>query len=139
MQYALEYLAVHRHTRLVTIDIDANDVFLCQETTADACASTAELQAVLKEIQANLKTIYTEIRDVARYHGHPRRDQAPAAVTRTLSAVIGCPAPLPGSANARLAPEEPGRDRATNVAAAGPGVWRWPSRSSPTSAHPDAP
>ena len=38
MQYALKYLAVHRHTRLVTIDIGANDVFLCQETTADACA-----------------------------------------------------------------------------------------------------
>ena len=69
MQYALKYLAVYRHTRLVTIDIGANDVFLCQETTADACASAAELQAVLKEIQANLTTIYTEIRDVAHYHG----------------------------------------------------------------------
>ena len=69
MQYALKYLAVHRHTRLVTIDIGANDVFLCQETTADACASTAELQAVLQEIQANLTTIYTLIRDVAHYHG----------------------------------------------------------------------
>ena len=67
MQYALKYLAVHRHTRLVTIDIGANDVFLCQETTADACA--AELQAVLQEIQANLRTIYTKIRDVAHYHG----------------------------------------------------------------------
>jgi lysophospholipase L1-like esterase len=67
MQYALKYLAVHRHTRLVTIDIGANDVFLCQETTADACA--AELQAVLQEIQANLTTIYTKIRDVAHYHG----------------------------------------------------------------------
>ena len=69
MQYALKYLAVYRHTRLVTIDIGANDVFLCQETTADACASTAELQAVLQEIQANLTTIYTLIRDVAHYHG----------------------------------------------------------------------
>jgi len=69
MQYALKYLAVHRHTRLVTIDIGANDVFLCQETTADHCASTAELQAVLQEIQANLTTIYAEIRDVAHYHG----------------------------------------------------------------------
>ena len=65
----LEYLAVHRHTRLVTIGIGANDAFLCQETTADACASTAELQAVLQEIRANLTTIYTEIRDVAHYHG----------------------------------------------------------------------
>src|SRR5215469_486425 len=70
LQYALEYLALHRHTtRLVTIDIGANDVFLCQETTADACASPAEVQAVLKKIQLNLAIIYALIRDVARYHG----------------------------------------------------------------------
>ena len=69
MQYALKYLAVHRHTQLVTIDVGANDVFLCQETTADGCTSTAELQAVLQEIQTNLTAIYTQIRDVAHYHG----------------------------------------------------------------------
>src|SRR5215472_2952259 len=69
MQYALKYLAVHRHTQLVTIDVGANDVFLCQETTTDHCASLAELQAVLQEIQANLTTIYTQIRDVAHYQG----------------------------------------------------------------------
>jgi lysophospholipase L1-like esterase len=69
LQYALAYLATHRHTRLVTIDIGANDVFLCQETTADKCASTAEVQAVLKKIQVNLSIIYALIRDVARYHG----------------------------------------------------------------------
>ena len=67
MQYALKYLAVHRHTRLVTIDIGANDLFLCEETTADTCAT--ELQTVLQEIQANLTTIYTQIRDVAHYRG----------------------------------------------------------------------
>ena len=69
MQYALRFLAVHRDTRLVTIDIGANDVFLCQETTKDACASAAELQAVLKKIQTNLTIIYTLIRDVAHYRG----------------------------------------------------------------------
>ncbi|MGA9830091.1 MAG: SGNH/GDSL hydrolase family protein [Trebonia sp.] len=69
MLYALRYLATHRNTRLVTINIGANDVFLCQETTADACASPAELQAVLKKIEVNLTVIYTLIRDVARYHG----------------------------------------------------------------------
>jgi lysophospholipase L1-like esterase len=69
MQYALKYLAVHRHTQLVTIDVAANDVFLCQETTTDHCTSAAELQAVLQEIQANLTAIYTQIRDVAHYQG----------------------------------------------------------------------
>jgi lysophospholipase L1-like esterase len=53
----------------VTIDIGANDVFLCQETTADHCTSQAELQAVLQQIAANLTAIYTQIRDVANYQG----------------------------------------------------------------------
>jgi lysophospholipase L1-like esterase len=69
MLYALKYLAVHRHTRLVTINIGANDVFLCQETTADGCTSPAEFQAVLQQIGTNLTIIYTLIRDVAHYHG----------------------------------------------------------------------
>jgi lysophospholipase L1-like esterase len=68
MEYALRYLAVHRHTKLVTIDIGANDVFLCEETTADACASPAEFDAVLQQIAANLTTICTLIRDVAYYN-----------------------------------------------------------------------
>jgi lysophospholipase L1-like esterase len=69
MAYALKYLAVHRHTQLVTINIGANDAFLCQETTADHCTSPAELAALVQEIQANLTTIYTQIRDVAHYQG----------------------------------------------------------------------
>jgi lysophospholipase L1-like esterase len=97
MQYALQYLAVHRHTRLVTIDIGANDVFLCQETTADACASAAEFQAVLQQIGANLTTIFTLIRDVARYHGLlvaltyyslSYSDPAEVAGTKALDSVI---------------------------------------------------
>ena len=69
MEYALKYLAVHRHTQLVTIDVGANDAFLCQEVTADHCTSQAELQALVQEIQANLTAIYTQIRDVAHYQG----------------------------------------------------------------------
>jgi lysophospholipase L1-like esterase len=69
MEYALKYLAVHRHTQLVTIDIGANDAFLCQETTADHCTSPAELAALVQEIQANLTAIYTQIRAVAHYQG----------------------------------------------------------------------
>src|SRR6516164_7483996 len=69
MEYALKYLAVHRHTQLVTIDIGANDAFLCQETTADHCTNPAELETVLKRIAANLTAIYAQIRDVAHYQG----------------------------------------------------------------------
>ena len=67
MEYALKYLTVHRHTVLVTIDIGANDAFLCQEVTADGCA--AEFPDVLKEVMANLGAIYHQIRDVAHYQG----------------------------------------------------------------------
>jgi lysophospholipase L1-like esterase len=69
MAYALDYLAVHRHTQLVSIDIGANDVFLCQQTTPHHCTSPAELQVVLMEITQNLTAIFTQIRDVAGYQG----------------------------------------------------------------------
>ena len=97
MQYALRYLAGHRHVGLVTIDIGANDVFLCQETTADGCVSPAEFDAVLQQIGANLTVIYTLIRDVARYHGVlvavtyyslSYSDPAEVAGTQALDAVI---------------------------------------------------
>ena len=70
MDYALKYLAVHRHTQLVTIDIGANDAFLeeslCQEVPA---CIVAGFPALLNEIAANLATMYKEIRDVAHYQG----------------------------------------------------------------------
>lgn len=69
MAYALHYLAAHTHTRLITIDIGANDVFLCQETTADHCTSGAELAGVANEIATNLGTIFHDLRVVADYRG----------------------------------------------------------------------
>ncbi len=69
MQYALQYLASHKHTQLVTIDIGANDAFLCQETTADHCTSPGELGGVFAEIATNLATIYRELRVDAGYTG----------------------------------------------------------------------
>lgn len=69
MQYAVQYLAKQKHTRLVTIDIGANDAFLCQETTADQCTSMGELVGVAGQIAANLGTIFHQLRDVAGYQG----------------------------------------------------------------------
>jgi lysophospholipase L1-like esterase len=69
MQYALHYLHANKHTRLVTIDIGANDAFLCQETTADQCTSNAELLGVANQLSANLGTIFHDLRDVAHYRG----------------------------------------------------------------------
>jgi lysophospholipase L1-like esterase len=69
MDYALHYLAAHNHTRLITINIGANDAFLCQETTADHCTSGAELFGVANEIAGNLTTILHDLRVVAGYSG----------------------------------------------------------------------
>jgi lysophospholipase L1-like esterase len=64
MEEALKYLSAHKHTRLITIDIGANDAFLCQETTADKCTSQGELEGVAAEISTNLNAIYQQLRSV---------------------------------------------------------------------------
>ncbi|HEY7422230.1 MAG TPA: SGNH/GDSL hydrolase family protein [Gaiellaceae bacterium] len=68
IDYAVHYLRAHKHTNLVTIDIGANDVFLCQETTPDQCTGT-DLLGVANQLAANLGTIFHDLRDVGRYHG----------------------------------------------------------------------
>jgi lysophospholipase L1-like esterase len=68
MEYALGYLAAHRHTRLITIDIGANDAFICQETTIDHCSLPAELFGLASEISTNLGSIYRQLRE-AGYQG----------------------------------------------------------------------
>ena len=71
MQYALKYLTAHKHTRLITLDIGANDAFVCQETTADLCSSTSELAQLALEIGTNL----THHHRRASRHGLPRTNR----------------------------------------------------------------
>jgi lysophospholipase L1-like esterase len=66
LSYAVAYLRSHPRTRLVTIDIGANDVFLCQATTADHCTG-ADFAATLQQITENLTTIFTTLRQTAHY------------------------------------------------------------------------
>jgi lysophospholipase L1-like esterase len=68
IDYATHYLAAHRHTQLVTLDVGANDFFLCQETTADGCTSLGELLAVANQLSANLATTLHDLR-AAGYQG----------------------------------------------------------------------
>jgi lysophospholipase L1-like esterase len=96
MQYALGYLADHKHTQLITIDIGANDVFVCQETTPDQCSSPTELAAVAQEIGTNLAAIITELRGtgyagpiiVLTYYSLNYADPAQVAGTLFLDSVI---------------------------------------------------
>ena len=62
LQYALDYLHAHKHTRLITIMIGANDFFVCQATTLDHCTSGGELAAVATQIGTNLATVLGAIR-----------------------------------------------------------------------------
>lgn len=70
LDFAVHYLQTHPTTRLVTIDIGANDVFKLEA----ACGGQATLcfanglPAVLEGIDTNLRVIYNAIRNVAHYH-----------------------------------------------------------------------
>jgi lysophospholipase L1-like esterase len=105
LAYAVKFLSHHKRTSLVTIDIGANDAFICQETTADHCASQAELTAVAAQIQQNLGAIFTQIRNVAHYKGRlvvltyyslSYSDPAQVAAAQFLNAVVAGVAGLYG-------------------------------------------
>jgi lysophospholipase L1-like esterase len=67
LAYAVGFLKSHRGTRLVSLMIGANDLFLCQSTTSDACAS--EFKAALAKITKNVRHIVSAIRNKAGYRG----------------------------------------------------------------------
>jgi lysophospholipase L1-like esterase len=69
LAFAVSYLKANRNTKLVTLMIGANDLFLCQELTKDHCLAKAEFNAALKKIAANVKTILQTIRKTAGYRG----------------------------------------------------------------------
>jgi lysophospholipase L1-like esterase len=67
LAFAVSYLRSHPRTRLVSLMIGANDTFVCQETTADGCAS--ELPGVIASIEKNVTTTLSTIRHQAHYQG----------------------------------------------------------------------
>jgi lysophospholipase L1-like esterase len=69
LAFALSYLKAHKNVSLVSLMIGANDFFVCQETTADGCATTAEQNAVAAKVTSNIHTILGSIRKKAHYTG----------------------------------------------------------------------
>lgn len=68
LTYAKNFLLQHGSaTRLVTINVGANDIFLCQATTADQCTGS-DFPATLNTIGTNLATILATLRSTG-YHG----------------------------------------------------------------------
>ncbi len=57
------------NVRLVSLMIGANDLLLCQETTADHCASLTEQAGVIGTADKNIATILSAIRNKAHYGG----------------------------------------------------------------------
>lgn len=69
LAFALSFLRQHPNTRLVSLMIGANDLFVCEETTSDGCQSQKELGGVAAQIAANVTTILSAIRNRAHYVG----------------------------------------------------------------------
>jgi lysophospholipase L1-like esterase len=69
LAFAVSYLKKHQNVRLVSLMIGANDGLLCEETTADHCASLSEEAALIETIAKNVHTIVATIRNKAHYNG----------------------------------------------------------------------
>lgn len=68
LSFAVNYLRTHSNTKLVTLQIGANDGLRCRELNAGTCDG-ANLLAVIKQIQTNLTKILTQLTTKGRYHG----------------------------------------------------------------------
>lgn len=69
LAFAVHFLRKHKNVRLVTLMVGANDYFLCEETTADHCASPQEQIGVVATVAGNVKRIVTALREEAHYNG----------------------------------------------------------------------
>ena len=69
LAYGVAFLRAHRDVKLVSLMIGANDLFLCQKTTADACVARAEQNAVFAKVAGNVRRILSAVRNQAHYRG----------------------------------------------------------------------
>ncbi|HMK86439.1 MAG TPA: SGNH/GDSL hydrolase family protein [Steroidobacteraceae bacterium] len=104
LAFAKTFLAQHPRTRLVTIGLGANDVFLLE----DACAADpnppqcveAGLPAVLAAVASNMATILAELRAtrygdvivIVNYYSLDYSDATGTALTALLNQAIAAPA-----------------------------------------------
>jgi lysophospholipase L1-like esterase len=70
MDFAVSYLKSHPDTKLVTIDIGANDVLIMKDACDGAVLCEGRhMPGVLIDLHSNLKKIFSGIRDDAGYRG----------------------------------------------------------------------
>jgi lysophospholipase L1-like esterase len=98
--FALSFLAKHRGTRLVTIMLGANDLFVLEDACAgDATCIANGLPAVMATISTNMATILGEIRGtgfkgaivVENYYSLDYSDAPGTAVTQLVNQAIAAP------------------------------------------------
>jgi lysophospholipase L1-like esterase len=96
LAFAVSFLEQHPDTKLVTIDIGANDLDLCRDTTPDRCTGP-DFQRTLARVGANLDTILAALREQAGYRGEivvltyyavDYRDAAGVSQIEALNAVL---------------------------------------------------
>ena len=67
LDYAVETLQESRRVRLVTLQLGANDGFICQR--AGECSTVAGMEALAARVQENLDLILSTLRDEGDYDG----------------------------------------------------------------------
>ncbi|HUK00658.1 MAG TPA: SGNH/GDSL hydrolase family protein [Steroidobacteraceae bacterium] len=104
LAYALRFLTQHRDTRLVTIGVGANDLFVLEDSCAADPNPTGCLQAglpaVLNEVGMNLGTLLAELRAtgyggaivVVNYYALDYTDPLGTQATAALNQALAAPA-----------------------------------------------
>jgi lysophospholipase L1-like esterase len=69
LEFAVHTLTENEDVELVTLQIGANDAFICQRTTPSRCSDPADIQAVTQSVQANLGRILSTLRGEGGYDG----------------------------------------------------------------------
>jgi len=69
LDFAVDTLQENDDVELVTLQIGANDAFLCQQTTPTRCTDPADVQGLAQTMQTNLATILSALRNEAGYDG----------------------------------------------------------------------
>jgi lysophospholipase L1-like esterase len=98
LDFAIAFLRQHRQTKLITISIGANDVFILQRACAgDILCIQANLPALLGQVRENLSTIYARLRHEGHFRGRlvaltyyalDYTDAAQVAVIGALNGVV---------------------------------------------------
>jgi len=67
--FAVDALQENDDIELVTVQIGANDAFVCQQTTPTNCSTETDLRTLAQTVQTNLDTILSTLRGEGGYDG----------------------------------------------------------------------